>query len=92
VKLLRGPYRAPRLAVGDRATCLFRDCLVVVNAWTGAPIRWPRCLPVGDCGHPSLVVDEELARAIRLAVHRRRRSWPGKKECLPEGFRAPMSH
>jgi hypothetical protein len=92
VKLLHGPCRAPRLHVGDRQTCLFRDCLVVVNAWTDAPIRWPRGLPVGDRGRPSLVVDEELARAIRLAVHRRRRSWPGNKECLPEGFRAPMSH
>jgi hypothetical protein len=31
VKLLHGPYRAPRLRVRDRATCLFRDCLVVVT-------------------------------------------------------------
>jgi hypothetical protein len=92
VKLLHGPHRAPRLAVGDRATSLFRDFLVVVNAWTDAPIRWPRGLPIGDRGHPSLVMVEELACAIRLAVHRCRRSWPGKKECLPEGFRASTSH
>jgi hypothetical protein len=41
LKLLHGPYRAPRLRVGDRATCLFRDCLVVVTGWTDAPISWP---------------------------------------------------
>jgi hypothetical protein len=45
VKLLFGPYLAPRLRVGDRATCLFRDCLVVVTGWTDAPTSWPRCRP-----------------------------------------------
>src|SRR5262245_9820977 len=34
VKLLFGPYRAPPLKRGDRAFCLFRDCLVVVTSWT----------------------------------------------------------
>jgi hypothetical protein len=48
VRLLHGPYRAPRLHVGDRATCIFRDCLVVVTAWTDAPISWTRGVPVGD--------------------------------------------
>jgi hypothetical protein len=66
VKLLHGPYRAPRLHVGDRATCLYKDCDVVVTGWTDARISWPRCLPVGERGHPSLLVNEELARAVRL--------------------------
>jgi hypothetical protein len=65
VRLLHGPYKAPRLHVGDRATCLYRDCDVVVTAWTDAPISWPRGLPVGTKGHPSHLVDEELARAVR---------------------------
>jgi hypothetical protein len=47
VRLLHGPYRAPKLHVGDRAQCLFRDCLVQVTAWTDARISWPRALPVG---------------------------------------------
>src|SRR3712207_2761169 len=42
-QLLAGPYRAPALAVDSRATCLFRDCEVVVTSWTGARISWPRC-------------------------------------------------
>jgi hypothetical protein len=65
VKLLHGPYRAPSLRVGDRATCLFRDCDVVVTSWTDAPLSWPRCRRAEGKGHPSLLVDEELARAIR---------------------------
>ncbi len=64
--LLHGPYRPPALRVGGRAHCLHRDREVVVTGWTDAPISWPRCLPVGGKGHPSLLVDDELARALRL--------------------------
>jgi hypothetical protein len=77
VRLLHGPYRAPRLHVRDRATCHYRDCLVVVTAWTDAPISWPRALPVGERGHPSLVVNEELARAIRSESSPAVRYWWG---------------
>ena len=42
LRLLHGPYQPPRLRVGDRATCLFRDCDVIVTSWTDAPISWPR--------------------------------------------------
>jgi hypothetical protein len=66
VKLLHGPYRASRLRVGDRATSLFRDCLVVVTGWTDGLTSWPRGLPLGERGHPSILVNEELARAVRL--------------------------
>jgi hypothetical protein len=66
IKLLFGPYRAPPLRRGDRAFCLFRDCDVVVTSWTNAPISWPRCRaldrPLGGSG---LLVDEELARAVK---------------------------
>jgi hypothetical protein len=66
VKLLFGPYRAPHLKRGDRATCLYRDCAVVITTWSDAPIAWPRCRALdssgGGCG---LLVDEEPARAVR---------------------------
>jgi hypothetical protein len=66
VKLLFGPYRALPLKRGDRTTCLFRDAPVVITSWSSAPIPWPRCraldLPGGGSG---LLVDEELARAVR---------------------------
>jgi hypothetical protein len=65
VKLLFGPYKAPPLKRGDRATCLFRDCLVVVTGWTAAPIPWPRCRALDSRGGSGLLVDEELARAVR---------------------------
>jgi hypothetical protein len=77
LRLLHGPYRAPKLHVGDRATCLFRDCDVVVTAWTDAAISWPRGIPVGQRGHPSLVVTEELARAIRTEAAAAVRYWWG---------------
>ena len=66
VRLLHGPYEPPALKKGDRATCLFRDALVVVTSWTDARIPWPRCrLPEGTGGGSGLLVDEELARAVR---------------------------
>jgi hypothetical protein len=66
VKLLFGPYNAPPLKRGDRVSCLFRDCEVIVTGWSDAPIPWPRCR-AADSGGPGsgLLVDEELARAVR---------------------------
>ena len=64
VRLLHGPYRAPALRTGDRATCLVRDCDVVVTGWSDARIPWPRCRRIGAPGHAGLLVDEELARAV----------------------------
>ncbi|HZY89153.1 MAG TPA: hypothetical protein VFE78_30300, partial [Gemmataceae bacterium] len=65
-KLLFGPYASPRLRRGDRAACLYKDCDVVVTGWTDARTPWPRCRPLDvPKSRPSLLVDEELARAIR---------------------------
>lgn len=44
VRLLHGPYAARALRRGDRAACLYRDCEVIVTAWTDAPLSWPCCL------------------------------------------------
>ena len=63
---LHGPYQLPVLRVGDRTTCLHRDCDVIVTSWTDAPISWPHCLTVGRAGHPNLLVSEEFGRAIRM--------------------------
>jgi hypothetical protein len=73
--LLFGPYGTPRLKVGQRAQCLYRDCDVVVTSWTDAPIPWPRCRSVEQPrARPGLLVNDELARAIRsesnLAIQR----------------------
>jgi hypothetical protein len=50
VKLLFGPYRAPRLQRGDRAHCLYRDALVVITSWTDASIPWPPCRALDSHG------------------------------------------
>jgi hypothetical protein len=65
VRLLHGPYRAPRLARGDRATCLLRDCTVVITGWTDARISWPRGRAQGGGGGSGVLLDENLARAVR---------------------------
>jgi len=66
VRLLHGPYKAPALSRGDRAVCLVRETAVVITSWTDARIPWPRCRAFAStCGGTGLLVDEELARAIR---------------------------
>jgi hypothetical protein len=65
-KLLHAPYRPPRCRKGDRLTCLARDREVIVTGWTAGRIFWPVGIPAEKrTGRPSIVVDEELARAIR---------------------------
>jgi hypothetical protein len=78
VKLLFGPYQAPPLKRGDRAVCLFRDCEVVITTWSDAPIPWPRCHALDSPGPGSgLLVDEELARAVRHESALAIRHWWG---------------
>jgi hypothetical protein len=78
IRLLFGPYRQPRLKRGDRAACLLRDCEVIVTGWTDGPICWPRCRPVGvPRSQPPLLVDAELARAIRHESAAALRYWWG---------------
>jgi hypothetical protein len=62
-RLLHGPYKAPRLHVGDRAECLMRGT-VVIKSWTDARISWPKGLPVASKGHPSLLLDDVCVRRI----------------------------
>src|SRR5262249_8531946 len=64
-RLLFGPYQAPALRPGDRATCLLRGGPVVVTGWTAARIPWPRCRALGVNGGSGLLVEGELARAVR---------------------------
>jgi hypothetical protein len=64
-RLLFSPYRAPALKRGDRATCLYRDCAMVITGWSPGPIPCPRCRALDSRGGNWLLVDEELARAVR---------------------------
>jgi hypothetical protein len=64
-KLLFGPYKAPALRRGDRATCLFRDGDVIITGWSDGRTAWPRCQRPGQQGGSGLLVDAELVRAIK---------------------------
>jgi hypothetical protein len=77
-RLRYGPYKPPRLRKGDRAFCYFRDCDVVVTAWTDAPLSWPRCRPLRHPGgYGGLLVTEELQRAILSEAAAALKRWFG---------------
>jgi hypothetical protein len=64
-RLLGALYRPLTVRVGDRVACLYRDRDIIVKNWTVAPLSWPMGVPVGGMGALGIIVDEELARAIR---------------------------
>jgi hypothetical protein len=67
VRLLYGPYEPRALKVGDRAMCLYLVARVVIYGWSVARLPWPLCYHAGTRAFgKGLLVDEELARAIRL--------------------------
>jgi hypothetical protein len=78
VKLLHGPYTPPPLKRGDRATCLLRDCDVIITGWSAGRIAWPRCRAEGTHGGGSgILLNEELARAVRCEAAAAIRYWWG---------------
>src|SRR5260370_12875329 len=63
-RLFHVPYRPARLQVGNRAFCPLRGT-VVITSWTDARVSWPRCIAVGVKGGVGVLLDDELARAVR---------------------------
>jgi len=88
--LLGGPYAPPAVPTGDRASCLYRDCDVVVTSWTDAPLPWPRCQPLHRRGGCGLLMTEELVRAIRTESALALKHWLGISDhtvwCWRKGF------
>ena len=79
-RLLNGPYRAPSVRVGGKVVCLIKG-EVVVTSWIDGLVSWPRCRPLNvPRGHPSLLVNEELARAIRSEAASSVMHWWGVSE------------
>jgi hypothetical protein len=64
-QLVAGPYRRPPLRRGDRTTCLYRQCEVAITGRSKGRISWPRCQALSRRGGSGLLVDAELARAVR---------------------------
>jgi hypothetical protein len=78
-QLIHGPYTAPALRRGDRATCHLRG-VVKITSWTSAGIPWPRCKVVGQRGGSGVLLDDELARAVRQESAAAIRDWWGASE------------
>ena len=55
VKLLYGPYQAPRCNVGRLLRCRIKGDVRVAGL-TDAPIVWPFALQQGGGGRPSLIL------------------------------------
>jgi hypothetical protein len=64
-RLLFGPYQPPALKPGDRAFCRVKGCEVIITSWTNASIPWPRCRTEDSYGGSGILVEDELARALR---------------------------
>jgi hypothetical protein len=65
VRLLHGPYLAPPLKRGDRATCLLRDGDVIIASVSAGRIPLPRCRALGKRGGSGLLLAGDLDRAVR---------------------------
>jgi hypothetical protein len=76
-QLHHGPYTPPARNPGDPAVCRYRDAGVIVTSWSDAPIPWPRCQAPGQRGGSGLLVDAELARAVRCESAQAVRYWWG---------------
>jgi hypothetical protein len=75
---LSGLYKPPALKVGARAVCLYRDAQVVVYGWSAGRIPWPLCYPAHTrAAGKGLLLDEELARAVRKESAAAIRYWWG---------------
>src|SRR3954451_13297889 len=89
-QLLHGPYTPLPLRRGDRAACLVRGAEVVVIGWSEAPIPWPRCRAVGRLGACGLLVDGELARAVRSESSLAIQHWWGVKPTTVSKWRKAL--
>src|SRR6266851_1449136 len=64
VKLLFGPYRMPRCAVGRLLRCRIRG-KVRVRGISDGPIQWPCTRKAGGGGKQSLILCGDLVRAVQ---------------------------
>jgi hypothetical protein len=66
IPVLYHVYKPPALQPRQRVWCYVCDCLAVVTDWSDAPIIWPRGRALHrKSGVPGVIVEDELARAVK---------------------------
>lgn len=87
---IAGRYRPAAFRKGDHAFCLFRDTDVIITSWTDARIPWPRRRAIDQAGGSGLLVDEELARAVRNESVVALRFWFGASKTALQNWRRAL--
>ena len=81
---------AAGLPCTDGNVCLYRDADVVITGWSDGRIPWPRCRGVGVVGGSGLLVDDELARAVRSESALAVRHWWGASSAAVKNWRRAL--
>jgi hypothetical protein len=92
IQLLFEPYQSPSLKRGDRAFCLYRGRVVVITGWSEALISWPRCRSLESRGGGrGLLMDDELARAVRHESAAALQHWWGVSRSVVRHWRKALN-
>jgi hypothetical protein len=90
VRLLFAPYHLRPVRIGERVWCQYRERLVQVHGMSDARTPWLLCRPIEGKGRPGILVEDELARAIRCESQLALMYWWGASESVAHAWRKAL--